>query len=171
MKKDANYWIKSLNLVPHPEGGHFREIYRSRESIVRSALPSRFKGDRCLGTSIYFLLQKGEISALHRLKSDEIWYYHYGAPLTVYIIHNDCLITRLLGLRVQEGEQPQVIVPAGAWFGATIEGEGDFTLVGCAVIPGFDYEDFEIADPHQLVAQYPAYRAIIEKLTKKVHVT
>lgn len=164
--RDAHYWIKKLHLKPHPEGGYFREIYRSKELIAKKSLPLRFDGDRCFLTSIYFLLQKGEFSALHRLKSDELWYFHDGATLSIYVIYENALIKYYLGLNVNKGEKPQVVIPAGAWFGAIIESEGDFTLVGCAVAPGFDFADFELGNRTQLIDEYPHCREIIEKLTR-----
>ncbi len=164
--KDARFWINNLNLQRHPEGGYFREIFRSDDIIPQSALPRRFSGDRCCMTSIYFLLSKGEVSALHRLKSDEIWYYHDGSPLTVYVIDDGTLVQHRIGLDVASGETPQVVIRAGSWFGACLEGEGEYSLVGCAVAPGFDFADFELASRSSFLEQYPEHRSVIQKLTK-----
>ncbi len=165
-ERSAEYWIEALALAPHPEGGHFRETYRSREIIIQEGLPERFRGGRNFLTSIAYLLRKGEYSSLHRLKSDELWYFHDGAPLTVYTLSNDGISQHVLGLDADAGQIPQAVIPAGRWFGALIEGDGEFSLVGCAVAPGFDFADFEIAKREKLIEQYPAHRPIIEKLTR-----
>lgn len=165
-ERNAEYWIEELALLPHPEGGHYREVFRSDVVITRDALLERFTGSRSCITSIYYLLKRGEFSSLHRLKSDELWYFHDGAPLAVYAISEKGLMRHVLGLNPDAGEVPQIVIPAGAWFGALIEGEGDFSLVGCAVSPGFDFDDFEIAARDTMIAKFPSYRAIIEKLTR-----
>jgi predicted cupin superfamily sugar epimerase len=78
--------IEFYQLLPHPEGGYYKEIYRSTEMIKANALPERFGGDRSLSTAIYFLLEKGNLSAFHRIKSDECWHFYLGNPLSVYVI-------------------------------------------------------------------------------------
>ncbi len=165
-KKSAEYWIEALTLSPHPEGGYFREVFRSEEIITREGLPQRFSGSRNFITSIYYLLQKGEFSLLHRLKSDELWYFHDGSPLSVYVLSGDGISRQVLGLNVASGQMPQIAISAGSWFGALIEGEGEYSLVGCAVAPGFDFTDFELASRETMLAGYPQYHTIIEKLTK-----
>lgn len=172
MSKSATYWIKKLGLIPHPEGGYFREIYRAVESISVSALPPRFHSptdlsaanDRVFCTGIYFLLTAGQSSTLHRIKSDEIWHFYEGGNLTVHVIYPDGQLTRLdLGSDPEQGEVFQAVVPAGCWFGATVA--GDYALVGCTVAPGFEFADFELGDRDQLLQTYPQHKSLIEQLT------
>lgn len=165
-ERNADYWINTLHLAPHPEGGYFREVFRSMEKIAREGLPQRFSGERNFLTSIYYLLRKGERSSLHRLKSDELWYFHDGAPLSVYALSEDGVSRHVLGLDAASGQLPQAVIPAGCWFGAVIEGEGGYSLVGCAVAPGFDFADFELASRDAMLARYPHHRSLVEKLTR-----
>ena len=167
MTTKADYWINELNLLPHPEGGFYRETYRSEEKIPRGALPVRFTGDRPFATSIYFLLRGGEMSALHRIRSDEVWYYHAGSPLEIFVIEPGGTLSVLkLGLRIETGEFPQAVVPAGCWFGSALASVEPFSLVGCSVAPGFDFTDFELASRETLLNEFPAHREIIMRLTR-----
>ena len=163
---NAAHWIQTLSLQPHPEGGWFREVYRAPGVIPGAALPE-IGASRAYATSIYYLLEVGQRSALHRIKQDELWHFHAGQPLEVRVIHPD---GRGEALRVglSEGATPQAVVPAGCWFGATHpEGTapGAYTLVGCTVAPGFDFDDFELAERGALVTRFPQHRAWIEALT------
>lgn len=163
----AAFWIKQLGLVRHPEGGWFRESYRSAETIPRSGLPARFDEKRTFATAIYFLLEQGDISALHRLKSDEIWHFYVGASLTVHVIDPDGKHGEtMVGRDVEAGEQLQAVVPADCWFGAELAGDGDYALVGCTVSPGFDFNDFELASRDDLTALFPGHAALIQRLTR-----
>lgn len=159
--------IAALNLTRHPEGGWYRETYRSAETIPGTALPARFGGDRSCATAIFFLLERDGFSALHRIKSDEIWHFHAGAPLTVHVITPEGEYRAMrLGPEVAAGESFQVVVPAGCWFGARIEGEGEYSLVGCTVAPGFDFRDFEMSDRDRLTDLFPRHAAVIRLLTR-----
>ncbi len=165
MIRDAGYWIRGLQLVPHPEGGHYRETYRASETVTRAALPSRFPGDRCFATSIYYLLQGGEVSTFHRIRSDELWYHHDGAAIVIHVIDPEGRYRALrLGRDMGAGEAPQAVVSAGSWFGATVE--GGFALAGCSVAPGFDFADFELARRDALLEEFPECGDIILKLTR-----
>jgi len=164
----ANNWIELLNLKSHPEGGHFKEMYRSPEEIPNSALPKRFSGDRCFSTSIYFLLKGKEFSAFHRIKQDEIWHFYDGSSLTIHVINPMGQYSTLkLGREINQGETFQTIVTEGCWFAASVNQQESFSLVGCTVAPGFDFEDFEMADPVLLKREYPEHDKIIEKFTLK----
>lgn len=166
---NAEILIKQLELVRHPEGGWYRETYRSEESIQVTALPERFAGDRSVCTVIYFLLQSGDISALHRIKSDEIWHFYAGELLTVHVITPQGEYYSLkLGSNIVAGETFQCVVPAGCWFGAEVPGEG-CSLVGCTVAPGFDFSDFEMGNRETLLKQFPEQSAIIQRLTRSIH--
>jgi uncharacterized protein len=146
----AKSLIKKFDLKKHPEGGYFKESYRSSEVILRRALPSRYKGDRNFSTSIYYLLPVGEVSRLHRLVSDEVWHFHHG----------------LLGPDVAAGQKVQHTVPAGYWFGARPAGDSAYSFVGCTVAPGFDFSDSEPADAKSLSRVFPALREKILLFTK-----
>ncbi len=165
--QDAGEIIKLLDLVRHPEGGWYRETYRSAEVLPAEHLPARFGGERSLGTAIYFLLERGDFSALHRIKSDEIWHFHAGAPLTVHVIApNGEHRTLKLGPDIAACERFQAILPAGCWFGAEAAGPVPYSLVGCTVSPGFDFADFELGDRNELLRSYPAHSEIIRRLTR-----
>jgi uncharacterized protein len=164
--KTAEYWIKNLNLIEHPEGGFYRETYRSAEHASNSSLPDRFRGDRNFSTSIYFLLRSKDQSLFHRIQSDEIWYYHAGSSLTLYVIDDEGFKTHHLGPEVDRGESLQIIIPATSWFGATVNEENSFTLSSCSVAPGFDFDDFELADRSSMITSFPDHATIIEQLTK-----
>lgn len=162
----AEELIERLQLVKHPEGGWYRETYRSEDVISAAALSDRFSGDRSVCTAIYFLLQSGEISALHRIKSDELWHFYAGNSLTVHVITPQGEYYPLhLGSNLSCGETFQCVVPAGSWFGAELSGEG-YSLVGCTVAPGFDYADFEMGSEVDLIGQFPEHTEIIQRLTK-----
>ena len=137
----AAYYKNHLRLQPHPEGGHYAEVYRSDLEVNVQG----FDGPRNICTSIFFLLESGDISALHRIKSDELWYHHDGGVLEIIEIDEagNEIITRL-GKPIHEGCTLQHVVKAGRWFGARPSAESEFCLVGCQVSPGFDFRDFEL---------------------------
>ncbi|MFH0975999.1 MAG: cupin domain-containing protein [Spirochaetota bacterium] len=165
--KDENYWIDKLKLEPHPEGGYFKEIYRSQEIIPKSALPERFSGDRVFSTSIYFLLNKSNFSAFHHIKQDELWHFYDGSALTIHVIDlNSAYYAAKLGRNADEGEFPQVIVNAGCYFAAEINDKSSYTLAGCTVAPGFDFADFEMPGKSRLIELFPQYEEIIRKFTR-----
>lgn len=164
--KTSNYWIEKLKLIPHPEGGFYKETYKNSESISDKELKIEFEDFRCLATSIYFLLNSGEVSHFHSLKSDEIWYFHDGCPLTVYVINEQGILTRhRLGLDVEKGQQPQIMVPAGSIFGSAVDEENSYSLVGCMVAFGFDFRDFKLFSRKELLKAYPQHEEIIIRLT------
>lgn len=165
--KNTAYWIEKLGLLPHPEGGWFRETYRSSETIPVAGLPDRFGGDRSFSTAIYFLLESSQVSAFHRIKSDEIWFFHDGGPLAIHSISmkGNHQITRL-GNNPDNGESFHAVVPAGSWFGAQLIEPDSYTLVSCTVAPGFDFTDFEMGVRDILLSMFPDERDIIEKLTR-----
>jgi len=162
--RTAEEWAKALSLVPHPEGGWYRETWRAAESIPHGALPAGFKGDRSAGTCIYFLLRGGFPSHLHRIASDEIWHWYQGAPISVHVLEPDGTYRELsIGQDPSAGQAFQAVVPAGAWFGA--ESRGEWSLCGCTVSPGFDFADFELADRETMLVAFPDQKELIERLT------
>lgn len=163
--KSAAYWIEQLNLLEHPEGGFYKETYRSEETISSTGLPERFKGDRNFSTAIYFLLRSQDRSVFHRIKSDELWHYHAGSVLNIYVLQHNALTTHKLGPDIEAGQSLQIIIPANCWFGAKVADAGTYTLAGCTVSPGFDFQDFEIADREKLYQTFPQQRSIIDLLT------
>lgn len=155
MQKDANYYIQHLGLEPHPEGGHYKNTFASGESLQA----------RKLYTSIYFLIEEGNVSHLHRLKSDELWYYHGGSSLVVHVIDEEGnYVEHKVGLDIENGETPQVLVPKNSIFGSSVIEKGTFSLVGCMVAPGFDFEDFELFTQEELLEKYPQHEQIIRRM-------
>jgi predicted cupin superfamily sugar epimerase len=161
----AEYWINQLQLLPHPEGGFYKEMYRSAESISKNALPERYSGNRNFGTSIYFLLRSEDISSFHKITSDELWFFHEGSAVSVYVIENSRLKTIVLGKNPEKGEVLQCTIPTNCWFGAKVNEQNSYSLVSCTVSPGFDFQDFELAKREELVTQFPHLKEIIKTLT------
>lgn len=166
MPKQVSRWIEQLGLEKHPEGGWYRETYRSSETVSPAGLPGRFDGERSFCTSIYFLLSGDEFSALHRIKQDELWHFYGGDGLTVHVIDQaGHYKQKNLGSNIELGESFQHVVEAGDWFGASVK-SGGFALVGCTVAPGFDFADFEMPGKDHLMALFPQHSNIITKLTR-----
>ncbi|QKZ11734.1 cupin domain-containing protein [Spirosoma sp. KUDC1026] len=162
----SQFYVDSLSMQPHPEGGYFAETYRSGETVTASALPSRFMGDRVFSTAIYFLLESHHVSALHRIQADEVWHFYAGGPLDVFVIAPAGNLSVIhLGPDLTNGQVFQAVVPAGCWFGSKPAPGTPFSLVGCTVAPGFDFADFELADRATLLAQFPQHQLVIEQLT------
>jgi predicted cupin superfamily sugar epimerase len=167
MIKSAQYWIDKLDLIAHPEGGYYRETYRSELSIAREALPPQFTGARLVSTAIYFLLDGENFSAFHRLRSDELWHFYSGSPIIVYVIEPDGSYSEiLLGSDPDAGEVLQAVVKTGCWFASRVRDPNSFALAGCTVAPGFDFADFELGKRAELVRLYPQHRTLIESLTR-----
>lgn len=140
-------WVRKLDLQPHPEGGWFRETWRSTTTIPQSALPAGYPGDRAAGTAIYFVLMPGQQSAWHTVRSSEIWLYHRGAPVRLDLGGDGDVPGEpepiLVGPDTDAGQQPQALVPPGVWQRATPLGD-EPSLFSCVVVPGFDFEDFRL---------------------------
>jgi len=163
----AEYWIAKLALQPHPEGGYFREIYRATEQVAAAALPARYQGPRAFSTSIYFLLAGAQISALHRLASDEQWHFYAGAALRLAMIAPDGTSREVrLGRRAAGREQFQAVIPAGTWMGARLAGRRGYALIGCTVAPGFEFRDFAAGQRPDLLERFPRHRKLITALTR-----
>jgi predicted cupin superfamily sugar epimerase len=160
----ADAVIRLLDLAPHPEGGYFRETFRA--APLPFALPER--GVRAASTAIYFLLQRADFSAFHRVRSDEAWHHYLGAPLELHLLDPSGATKLVLGPSLERGERPQAVVRAGVYQAARLaEGSpGEFTLVGCTVAPGFDFADFEMPPRSELVARFPEHRVLVEALTR-----
>jgi uncharacterized protein len=165
MKFNAQYWIEKLALSPHPEGGYFRETYRSTEIIPQSTPGLALGGARNVSTAIFFLLNRTQCSTFHRIQSDELWHFHTGSTLAIHMIRNTGeLLTQRLGPDFESGDRFQAMVPAGCWFGAEVLDKSSFGLCSCTVAPGFDFDDFELADTESLSAAFPRYRDLIHRM-------
>jgi len=163
---DASFWISHLQLQPHPEGGYYRETYRSIEKINREALPARYPGSRAFSTGIYYLLEEGDFSAFHRIKSDEMWHFYAGGPLEIHMIDGSCYSVVVLGDDARAGQHLQSVVPQGVWFASKPVTTAGFSLVGCTVSPGFDYADFEMGSSSQVFERCPERAASLSFLCK-----
>lgn len=166
IQEKINGIVSKLDLLPHPEGGFYKESYRSSELIKQSYLPNRFSGDRNFSTAIYFLLTSGNFSAFHRIQQDEVWHFYEGVPLNVHVITPEGKYTKHKVGHIHQGLQPQLVVPKGCWFASNIDQEESYTLVGCTVAPGFDFADFELASRQDLIYLFPEHKTIINKLTR-----
>ncbi len=159
--------VTHFNMLPHPEGGHHKETYRSNEVISHNALPVRFAGDRSFSTAIYFLLEKGNFSGFHKIQSDECWHFYAGQTLLIYVFHNNKSLEVIkLGNDLLNGEVFQAVVPASCWFASEPAPNSDFSFVGCTVAPGFDFIDFELAKADELVLAFPEHVDLIKKLCR-----
>lgn len=160
-KSDAAYWIQHLSLIPHPEGGSYKEIFRSQTQVNRKGNAEVLQA--C--TSIFYLLEGDDYSGFHRILSDEVWYFHKGSPLTVHIITADG--------RHQAHELSDVpmgslslVVSAGLWFAAELSHKSGYTLVSCAVAPGFEFNEFEMADKVRLTKNCPGHEELFNRLCR-----
>jgi hypothetical protein len=165
MTSTPKEWIKHLNLTVHPEGGYFSENYRNNNLISDVELTQKYTGKRNLSTSIYFLLEQGQVSKLHRLKSDEIWYFHHGAPIHVHVFDKGQYSLFTMGTSFHLGQLLQLVIPAGTVFGAQVTSNGAFSILGCMVSPGFHFDDFELVPFEEMMVSYPNNGELIQKLT------
>ncbi|WP_017522511.1 cupin domain-containing protein [Pusillimonas noertemannii] len=162
--------VTQFGLQPHPEGGYYRETYRSAQGVTVQA------GRRAASTAIYYLLEDNDYSAWHRIASDELWHFYAGQALDIHVLdENGGLLTHRLGDPLREaGCTFQAVVPAGRWFAAELasralrapgQAAGDaFALVGCTVAPGFEFSEFELADPQALIRQHLEHAGLIRRL-------
>lgn len=153
-----------LDLQPHPEGGAFREVYRSADLVAHPTAGEQ----RSAGTAIYFLLSGGEFSAFHEVASDETWHLYSGGPLEIHTINQDGVYSlHHLGMNLAEGQRPQLTIPAGVLQAAILPAGVPFALCGCTVAPGFDFADFSMPPRADLLALHPEHHDIITRLTRE----
>ena len=157
MENELKALVEKLHLQVHPEGGYYSETYRSTEKIASK--------NRALVTSIYFLLTSENVSKFHRIKSDEIWFFHAGSPLIVHTLDQFGHHENRVGLDLENGENPQFLVPKDTIFGSSVLHDNSYSLVSCVVAPGFDFEDFELFTKADLLPLFPEHEAIISRLT------
>ena len=173
----ANDIIDALKLEPHIEGGFYRRVFKSVETILLQALPSRYTEDHKFAGSIYYLLTRTTCSKMHRLKSDETYHFYKGASVELLVLYpnGDSQIV-VLGSDILNGEVPQFTVPHGTWQGSRIKPESksvpnepvdrfDYALMGTTVYPAFEYSDFEFGDKQYLIENYQTHKALIEVLS------
>ena len=147
--------ITHFKMQPHPEGGFYKETYRSTGLIHAEALPESW-GEHNWSTGILFLLKSGDYSHFHRIRQDEMWHFYLGGPMRLAMLYPDGNYKEvILGQDILAGQAVQFIVPAGVWFGATPCTDTAFSFVGCTVSPGFSFTDFELAEKQNLLALYP----------------
>jgi uncharacterized protein len=158
----SNTIINDLKLLPHPEGGYYRETYRSEETTI-----NKDGALRNVCTAIYFLLEDEDKSRFHRIQSDELWFFHLGQSLEILCITDGELKSISLGNNLLAGEVLSFRVPAKTWFASRVKCEKGFSLVSCTVAPGFDFADFELATRDKLSQEYPHLNVIIQEFTKE----
>ena len=159
--------VRALGLEPHArEGGCFAETYRADETIAAAALPARYGGERRISTAIYYLLTPEGFSAIHRLRSDEVYHFYAGDPVELLQLRADGTgEVIILGTDLARGMRPQAVVPGGSWQGSRLADNGRFALMGTTMAPGFDSADFEAGERAALVRAYPAFGGLIRVLT------
>lgn len=156
-------YVQALQLQAHPEAGWYAEVFRSEVKFH----PTGFSGERSAITAIYFLLEKGQFSALHRIKSDENWHFYEGDPLEIIEIDPEGNLTiTVLGRNLQKGQHLFYTVKAGHWFGSRPAPESDFSLVGCTVAPGFDFADFEMPGLDWFLQEFPQHENILRGISR-----
>ena len=167
MQNEIQKIAKKLQLLPHPEGGFYRENYRCNLEIPQNILGKEFSGSRNASTCIYFMLTSDSFSAFHRIKQDEIWHFYRGSTLNLYLISQDGELSIIkIGNDILNNETPQYVVPAGYWFAAEVIEQNAYSLVGCTVAPGFDFADFELAEKEKLCDLFPKHKEVIYELCR-----
>lgn len=159
VEERIHFLVHSLELNPHPEGGFYKEMYRS---IEKTKTPD---GERNLCTVIYFLLTSENVSKFHQIKSDEHWFWHEGSTLSIHLLEKNEHRILKLGAISSEKTFPQHLVPANTIFGSTVDEKNSYALVSCVVAPGFDFEDFRLFTSSQLLQNFSSAKRIIEQLT------
>jgi predicted cupin superfamily sugar epimerase len=165
--KEVEKIIKKLELHPHPEGGYYRETYRSNEEIAAEDLAGDYSGDRSVSTCIYFLLTSDTFSAFHRIRQDEIWHFYTGSPIDLHVISEAGVHSKhVIGNRLDKNESPQFVVRGGNWFAAEMAEENSYALVGCTVAPGFDFSDFVLPSRQELQQKFPEHSDLIRRFSR-----
>jgi uncharacterized protein len=160
----ASEIIDALGLQPHPEGGHFVEVFRSPAAVTSSSHADEM---RSASTAIYFLLESHQFSAFHRVKSDEVWHHYGGDPLELHLLGANGHFVVEIGRPLERALRPLAVVPANCLQAARpMPGSHGYSLCGCTVSPGFEFRDFEMPDRTALLARFPEFGAIITSLTR-----
>ena len=161
-------WVQLLELQPLPDGGYYRETYRARQQVLplHNGLPEQ--GARTAATAIYYLLTAGAFRAFHRLDSDLVWHFYFGAACQLHLLHP---ATRryesvLLGSEPEAYQHFHVLIPQGTWYAAEVVAPGEFSIVGCTTAPGFEWGDYHLATPADLLPHFDSHRRLIERLLR-----
>ena len=159
--------ISQFQLIAHPEGGYYRETYRSQGTIAATCLDAAYSGERNFSTGIYFLLTSDTFSAFHRILQDEAWHFYAGSAILLHMIDPSGHYSAVtIGNRFDQGEVPQFVVPGGTWFASHVIQPDAYALLGCTVSPGFDFRDFDLTPRHELLQRFPQHAEIITQLTR-----
>ena len=165
--KEFEELIRRFDLKPHPEGGFFKETYRSEGKISEASLPKAYSGERNYATSIYFLLTSDMFSAFHKINQDEIWHFYAGTPLRIHCISKEGNYeAHDMGTDFDSNLVPQVVIPGGSWFAAETLHPNSYSFVGCSVAPGFDFDDFVLPTQKELLEKFPDHEPLIRRLTR-----
>jgi hypothetical protein len=159
LNKEAARLVKKLGLEKHPEGGYFKQTYKSDTVVDLEG----YDGPRSIATAIYYMLVGNQFSAFHMLKSDEIWHHYAGGSITLYVIDNDGKLSKI---KIGGGGTPQAVVKAHTWFAASLDSKKSYCLLGCTMSPGFDYRDWALGKRVELLGMYPQHKKIIFRYTK-----
>jgi predicted cupin superfamily sugar epimerase len=169
MRMNVEELKELLSLVPHPrEGGCYVRTYESGEMLPPTAfVPGRYSASRHTGTAIYYLLEPGSFSEMHRLRSDEVFHFYAGDAVEMLQLHEQGTGKVLrIGNDFAAGERPQVVVPRGVWQGSRLVPGGAWALLGCTVSPGFEFEDYEAGVRTELCERWPEFASLIRELTR-----
>jgi hypothetical protein len=162
--KDSNYWIEKLGMIPHPEGGYYHSSYKSSQTMFRHDIAGVSSSERNLWSSIYLLLTEEDFTSFHRVRSEEVWYYHHGSSVKIYMISPEGdLTTAKLGLDLDQNEKMQVLIPKN-YIIAAERIEDTHAMIGIMVSPGFDFDDIKIYDKDELTNLFPMHEEIISRL-------
>ena len=160
--------IQKLKLKPHPEGGYYKETYRGALQISQEDLGGEYSGKRNCSTCIYFLLPSYSFSSFHRIRQDEIWHFYQGSPVILHLISPEGIYSTItVGNNLENMQLPQFVVRGGYWFAAATSSDNGYSLVGCTVSPGFDFNDFELGEKAELITKFPQHTGIIEQFTRR----
>lgn len=164
----ATQIIEMFNLQPHPEGGYYKRIFESDETLSQEVLPPAFTGNRPYMSSIYYLLERGQLSSFHKLKQCELWHLYKGGPLKVYRIDTaGNLDVSIVGQDYLSGQVPHIEFQPGTYFSAELCEEGEYAFMGCSVSPGFDFKDFHLPSAAELTSKFPTHADLIHRMTKQ----
>lgn len=158
--------INQLELLPHPEGGYYKETYRSEGNINSDSLNENYTGKRSYSTCIYFLLTSVDFSAFHKIAQDEIWHFHEGSSITLHTISEKGIHQEhQIGTDFSKGHKPQLVVDGNHWFAASVSEENSYALVSCTVSPGFDFSDFILPSRSELIQKFPEHKKLVTEYT------
>jgi predicted cupin superfamily sugar epimerase len=153
---NAKYWIQKLEMLPHPEGGFYKETFRSKLHVDAGW------GQRNALTSIHYLLEGDDYSGFHKIKSPELWYYHGGGTLHIH----ELTAAGNYRKHVLNAQNPFAAIEPKSWFASEVANQKGFVLVSCAVAPGFDFADFEMAKKENLLVKFPNQVDVIQRLSR-----